>query len=171
MPAGGRNVEPERVKPDPSFRIKDSFKKIGQADSKVKVQGTAETNISIEGHEPFGEKQVTAVFEAYIARHRPETAVVVALTSHKPEIQEDSIVIEVDNQLQIDKLSSMKLSLQNMLMRELNNGHIMLEFKIFDNSDGKEVEKLFTSAQKFDHVMKLNPVVAELKTIFGLELE
>lgn len=170
-PVSKRDAEPERIKPDLSFRIKDSFKQIGQTETVWKVQGEAEKNIHVEGDEPFDERQVTAAFEAYIAKHKTESAITVALTAHKPEIQGNSVVVEVDNQLQIDKLELIKISLQNVLMRALNNGRITLEFKIFDNSDGKEKEKLFTAAQKFDHFMKLNPVVAELKSIFGLELE
>lgn len=170
-PVSGRYIEPDRIKPDLSFRIKDSFKQIGQTETVRKVQGESEKSAQVEGHEPFGERQVTAAFEAYIAKNKPESAITVALTAHKPEIQGDSVVVEVDNQLQIDKLEFIKISLQNALMRAVNNGYITLEFKIFDNSDGKEEEKLFTSAQKFDHFMKLNPVIAELKTMFGLELE
>ena len=56
-------------------------------------------------------------------------------------------------------------------MSLLSNGHIAIEFKLFDNASTKEKKKLFTASEKFEHLVKLNPVIADLKNIFGLELE
>lgn len=111
------------------------------------------------------------MLDDYIAKNISETTISIALKSHKIEIQDNMIIIAVDNQLQLEKLEAIKINMQNVLMRSLNNGLISLSFKIFDNSDGKEEEKLFTAGQKYERFVKLNPVIAELKAVFGLELE
>lgn len=172
QPGGARPVaEPEKVKPDPSFKINDSLQKIGFADPVKKVETAEEKGVQLEARDAFSEQQVVAALEVYMRKHTPETTVSVALKSHRPEVQGERICIPVDNQLQIEKLEALKLNIQNNLVQSLNNGFVSLSFKLFDNSDGKEEEKLFTSGQKFEYFLKLNPVVAELKTIFGLELE
>ncbi len=56
-------------------------------------------------------------------------------------------------------------------MKNLKNGYVTFEFKLFDSNTTQEEKKLFTASEKFEHFMKLNPVVADLKNIFGLELE
>lgn len=97
--------------------------------------------------------------------------VVMALRSHQPEIQDEKIILLADNLLQLEKLTAMKPHLSSVLMRILNNGHLSLEFKMYDAASSKEEKKLFTAGEKFEHFLKLNPVVADLKIIFGLELE
>lgn len=159
------------MRPDSSFKIKDSLKKISQVQPSVKAQVVAETKVRVEGREAIDEKRVMAALEKYICDYQTEPTVTIALKTHRPDIQVENITIAVDNQLQMDKLEAMKMHLQNALMRTLNNGHIVLGFKIFDSQTTKEEKKLFTSGEKFEHFVKLNPVIADLKSVFGLELE
>ncbi len=159
------------IKPDPSFKINDSFKKAGFDEIPIVEQKIEERNLHLEVTEPFNEEKVILMLDDYIAKNISETTISIALKSHKIEIQDNMIIIAVDNQLQLEKLEAIKINMQNVLMRSLNNGLISLSFKIFDNSDGKEEEKLFTAGQKYERFVKLNPVIAELKAVFGLELE
>ena len=61
--------------------------------------------------------------------------------------------------------------MQNAFMKDLNNGFLSVAFKLFDVQTTNEEKKLFTASEKFDHFLDLNPVVGDLKKIFGLELE
>lgn len=131
----------------------------------------AEKQEKTVAREAFNQDQVIQALQEYIQLHKPETAVAIALATHKPEVTGEKIVVEVDNDLQITKLNDIKQGLHNLLVDRLKNSFIKLSFHIFDNSDGKEEKKLFTSHDKFEHFMQVNPAVAELKTIFGLELE
>lgn len=112
-----------------------------------------------------------AALEQYIREHHLETTVVVALTTHSPELCGEQIILSVDNQLQLEKLEAMKLQLQQALMKSLRNGRIVCQFKLFEEGTAKEEKKLFTVSEKFEHFVKLNPVIADLKQMFGLELE
>ena len=109
--------------------------------------------------------------EKYITEHTPEQTVSIALKTHRPVIEGEKIVLLVDNQIQLEKVEAIRMHLQNMLMKNLKNGYVTFEFKLFDSNTTQEEKKLFTASEKFEHFMKLNPVVADLKNIFGLELE
>ncbi len=160
------------VRPEGSFRIKDSLEKIARTGPAGKAEEVVVKREQVAGREAFGQPEVTGALEAYVASYKPEPIVSVALRAHKPDVQGENIVVLADNQLQIDKLESIKLQIQNFLMRSLKNGFITLSFQIFDDKTHKdEVKKLYTASEKFEHFLKLNPVVADLKVIFGLELE
>lgn len=160
------------VRPEDSFRIKDSLKKITQTEPAQKAVEVTLNQEKINSRETFGQPEVIRVLESYVATHQPEPIISVALRAHKPDVQGEKIVVLADNQLQIDKLENIKIQIQNFLMRSLKNGFITLSFQIFDDKTHKdEVKKLYTASEKFEHFLKLNPVVADLKVIFGLELD
>lgn len=166
-----RIPESDRHRPDASFKIKDSLRQISQTQPVVKVQKTEEQQLKVEAREAIDEGKVVAALERYIQDYRPEPTVSIALKTHRPEIDGENIILAVDNQLQQDKLEALKMHLRNMLTRLLNNGFITLSFKLFDDRNSTEEKKLFTAGEKFQHFIKLNPVVADLKSIFGLELD
>lgn len=160
------------VRPEGSFRIKDSLKTISQTDPVRKAEEVVIKREQIASREAFGQPEVVGALESYVASHKPEPIISVALRAHKPDVQGEKIVVLADNQLQIDKLENIKFQIQNFLMRSLKNGSITLSFQIFDDKTHKdEVKKLYTASEKFEHFLKLNPVVADLKVIFGLELD
>lgn len=160
------------ARPEGSFRIKDSLKKITQAEPARKAEEAVIRQEQVDSREAFGQPEVVRTLEAYVATHKPELFISAALRAHKPDVEGEKIVVLADNQLQIDKLESIKFQIQNFLMRTLKNGFITLSFQIFDdNTHTSEVKKLYTASEKFDHFLKLNPVVADLKVIFGLELD
>lgn len=160
------------VRPEGSFRIKDSLKKIAQAEPARKAEEAVVKQEQVNSREAFGQPEVVRMLEAYVATHKPEPIISVALRAHKPDVEGEKIVVLADNQLQVDKLENIKFQIQNFLMRSLKNGFVSLSFQIFDDNTHKdEVKKLYTAGEKFDHFLKLNPVVADLKVIFGLELD
>lgn len=159
------------TRPENSFRIKDSLKKIAQAEPVVKAEQMEEKREQITLREPFNQQMVVSALENYVAKYTPEPIISIAFRSHQPDVKGEAVIVLVDNQLQIDKLEAIKIQIQNFLMRELKNGSLSLAFHFFDNKNNKEEKKLFTSGEKFEHFLKLNPVVADLKVIFGLELE
>lgn len=127
--------------------------------------------VRIEARETIHEAKVVAALEKYVADHRPEPMVSIALKTHRPVIESEKIILLVDNQLQLEKLEALKMHLQNILCKALNNGFLTFEYRLFDSNTTKEEKKLFTSSEKFEHFVKLNPVIADLKSIFGLELD
>lgn len=165
---------PESVKgrPTASFKIKDSFREVSQNQPVSKITITAEEKTEqISAREVIQEKGVVDAIEKFIAEHHPELSITSALRSHRPVIDREEITIFADNQLQLEKLEALKIQMRNAFMKNLNNGFLSVVFKLFDVQTTCEEKKLFTASEKFDHFLKLNPAVGDLKRIFGLELE
>lgn len=171
VPVVKRPADVNRPRPDSSFKIKDSFRQESQVQPVVKVQPVIHQQEKTDTRESFDEAKVVAALEKYITEHTPEQTVSIALKTHRPVIEGEKIVLLVDNQIQLEKVEAIRMHLQNMLMKNLKNGYVTFEFKLFDSNTTQEEKKLFTASEKFEHFMKLNPVVADLKNIFGLELE
>ena len=171
VPVVKRPADVNRPRPDSSFKIKDSFRQESQVQPVVKVQPVIHQQEKPDTRESFDEAKVVAALEKYITEHTPEQTVSIALKTHRPVLEGEKIVLLVDNQIQLEKVEAIRMHLQNMLMKNLKNGYVTFEFKLFDSNTTQEEKKLFTASEKFEHFMKLNPVVADLKNIFGLELE
>lgn len=166
-----RPVDTSRTRPDSSFKLKDSLRQASQSQPTVKVQSVVEQQVRVSAREEITEGGVVSALEKYIAEHRPEPTVAIALKTHRPLIEGEKVIIAVDNQLQLDKLEALKIHLHTVLTKTLNNGFISLELQLFDRNTTQEEKKLFTASEKFEHFVKLNPVVADLKNIFGLEID
>lgn len=166
-----RPIDSSRVRPDSSFKLKDSLRQVSQVQPEIKVQAVVEQQVSVSAREAISEGGVMGALEKYIAEHRPDPTVAFALKTHRPLVEEEKVTIAVDNQLQLDKLEALKVHLHTALTKILNNGFITLDLQLFDSNTTQEEKKLFTASEKFEHFVKLNPVVADLKNIFGLEID
>lgn len=162
--------EEVKIRPSASFRLKEAF---AETTARPATQETSpkENVVRIEARDAFDKQKIQQILEEYIREHKPETTVSVALTSHQPVLKGENIILEVDNKLQLEKLEDLKPLLQHLLMNKLNNGFITVSFRYFDDKSGKEQKKPITAQDKLAHFMKLNPVVSEMKKMFGLELE
>lgn len=160
----------EKTKPSASFKLKEAFAASSQ-DYNGKKDVVAEQRIKLDARDTFDAGQVEKAYDDYIRVHKPETTVVVALKAHKPVIRGEEICIEIDNQLQQERLEALKINLQNALMRSLNNGFISLSLKFFDDKNNKEEKKLITAQDKLEHFVKQNPVVGKMCEMFGLQIE
>lgn len=169
--SGNSPASASRIRPDSSFKIKDSLLQESRNLSVSKPQAPVERQEKIETRNPFDEAMVVAALEKYVAEHNPEQDVEFALRNHRPLIEGEKVVLLVDHQLQMDKLDTIRKHLLNGLMKNLDNGYVTLEFKLFDANSTHEEKRFFTSGEKLEHFVKLNPVVAELKSVFGLEVE
>lgn len=168
---GNAQTSISRGRPTSSFKIKDTLLQESRNHSCVKVQAPIEQQEKIEMRNPFNEATVVAALEKYVADHKPEQSVDYALKTHRPLVEGEKVVLLVDHQLQMEKLEAIRKHLLNGLMKYLNNGFIVLEFRLFDSGTSQEEKRFFTASEKLEHFVKLNPVVAELKSVFGLELE
>ena len=173
LSSGENKPSPTNARPD-SFRIQEAIQ--GMTIQKPSLSNKIDNKDVIKQEEvkicePFDAVKVTLVLNKYIEFHRPEPAVEIALKTHQPLIQEGKIMLLVDNKLLLEKLEAIKIQLHSFLMKNLKHGALILDFQLFDTVENQEEKRLFTSGEKFDHFVELNPIVAELKKMFGLELE
>lgn len=171
QPTAVATPEEEKIKPTASFKLKQALQDtVNYKQSSKEETDVPEQNQAL-GSDTYTIEDIEKALSAYIGTNESDTMTQVALQAHKPEMKEDEVIISIDNALQLEKLESIKLNLHNSLLKRLNNGKITLSFAFFDNSTGKEKKKFFTSSEKLEHFMTVNPAVAELKSLFGLELE
>lgn len=87
--------------------------------------------------------------------------------SNVPEIKENyKLVLEIENRIQDDLISSIKPELVSYLRKELKNSKIELVTLITEKVKGRLI---YTDAEKFDEMVKKNPNLALLKQTFKLD--
>ncbi|WP_251620814.1 hypothetical protein [Odoribacter lunatus] len=160
----------EKLKPSSSFKLKEAFAESSQLYVNKKNVVT-EQKIVLEARDPFDVEKVEKAYDDYIRMHKPETTVMVALKAHRPIICGEEICIEVDNQLQQERLEALKIGLQNVLIKSLNNGAVSLTLKFFDDKNGVQEKKLITAQDKLEHFIRENPVVGKMCEMFGLQID
>lgn len=83
-------------------------------------------------------------------------------------MENNTIILPLNNTLLIAQLNDYKEDLMQYIRAKLNNFSITLETKIVKE---EETQMLYTSQQKFDHLIKEHPMLEELKKRLGLELD
>ncbi len=161
------------ARPDSSFKIKNTLSEVTRlARTEVKVAARPEKQEEeVKSREQVDASRVENAIRRYIEGYHPESMIVIALETHTPSVEGERITLWVDNQLQLDKLETIRQHFHHALMRMLNNGFLSFQFRLFETGATNETRKLFTASEKFAHFVELNSVVADLKNIFGLELD
>ncbi len=92
------------------------------------------------------------------------------LTSKDPKLEENHVVsFLIDNNLQKEKINEIRNELLSFLKTELKNSIIDLKLVITDLEEKNN--KLYTSEDKFKHMLSKNEDLNKLKQEFNLDLE
>lgn len=87
----------------------------------------------------------------------------------KPVLQENYFFeVGVHNPGQQDELSNGCVDLLNYLRVQLKNTRIQMRVRIVETN---EKHLAYTSTEKFEHLLSVNPVLAKLKDEFNLTLD
>ena len=170
MPTG--SSRPLKTAPVSSFSLKQAMNETREDSPKEKTVARDASDLCVKAKDAFTGEKVKTALQTYITTLKADQAVKVALTSHPPKVEGFVITIEVDNDFLLERVNDLQPYLLSFLEKHLNNGYISLNVCLYvEQDDGREQKRLFTSKDKLDHFMAINPAVAELKTLFGLELE
>ena len=91
------------------------------------------------------------------------------MTAAPPVLLEDFLIeLVIENKIQDDLLSSEKVELLNYLRVELKNFSIDLKTRLMEQSQKK---RLYTSSEKYQHMLEKNPNLDEFKRRFNLDLD
>ena len=91
------------------------------------------------------------------------------MTAAPPVLLENFMVeLVIENKIQDDLLSSEKVELLNYLRVELKNFSIDLKTRLMEQSQKK---RLYTSSEKYQHMLEKNPNLDEFKRRFNLDLD
>jgi len=112
------------------------------------------------------------VLSSYCSMADIETVMKTAIAAYPPVVRESEITLKVDHDFLREKLQELLPRLRGFLCEHLHNDHVVLNVTVHTGeSKVAEQKVLFTAKDKFDHFVALNPVVGDLKSIFGLEIE
>lgn len=91
------------------------------------------------------------------------------MTANPPCLLPDYLIeLAIENKIQDDLLSSEKVDLLNFLRVELKNFSIDLVTKQMEQTSKK---RLYTSSEKYQHMLEKNPKLEEFKRRFNLDLD
>jgi DNA polymerase-3 subunit gamma/tau len=91
------------------------------------------------------------------------------MTSYPPRLLPDFIIeLDIENKLQDDLLQIEKVELLNFLRTELKNFTIDFKTRILEQIQKK---RLYTSNEKYQHMLEKNPTLEEFRKRFSLDLD
>jgi DNA polymerase-3 subunit gamma/tau len=91
------------------------------------------------------------------------------ITANTPVLLDDFIIeLLIENKIQEDLLSSEKVDLLNYLRVEMKNFSIDLQTRYMEQTQKK---RLYTSSDKYQHMLEKNPNLEEFKRRFNLDLD
>lgn len=116
--------------------------------------------------EEFTFEELKLKWEAFLTRldDRPNLQ---STLSNLPEMKEDfQLVLEIENTVQKDLISTIKTELVSWLRMELKNSKIQLTTLITEKVKGRLI---YSDAEKYDELLKKNPSLALLRQKFNLD--
>jgi len=174
-----KNLEEKKVKPI----ITNKPKSFSTFSIKEKLNQTSKPNI-VEEPEPtkegeeqkenfnndFTEKDLIDKWHQFSDKIGDKPRIFNTLTSKDPKLEENHVVsFLIDNNLQKEKINEIRNELLSFLKTELKNSTIDLKLIITDLEE--ENNKLYTSEDKFKHMLSKNKDLNKLKQEFNLDLE
>lgn len=137
-----------------------------------KEEGTAPEEEQFTGTQTFSEEDMITLWKKIADKIHAEgrKQLAVALNKHQPVlINETTIEIPVDNNIQAEEIQSHKTELLAWMKRGLNNGKITIQSRVVEENELKETA--YTPAEKFNKMAEKNPDLNQLRSQFDLELD
>ncbi len=119
----------------------------------------------------FSSDSMLKFWNAYAEKIKKEGKInIFTIMTANPPVLLDNFLIEllIENKIQEDLLSSEKVDLLNYLRVEMKNFSIDLQTKYMEQTQKK---RLYTSSDKYQHMLEKNPNLEEFKRRFNLDLD
>jgi DNA polymerase-3 subunit gamma/tau len=134
-----------------------------KSEEKVELTGAEEN--------PFTKEEFLEVWTKYSVQMKAANKMKLsALMDNYTPIVKDNFLVElqVESKILVDELIYEKVDLMNYLRSELKNFNIMLEPIIVEMVQEK---KLYTSKDKYQHLVAKNPKLDDFRKVFNLDLD
>ena len=119
----------------------------------------------------FSSDSMLKFWNAYAEKIKKEGKInIFTIMTANPPVLLDNFLIEllIENKIQEDLLSSEKVDLLNYLRVEMKNFSIDFQTKYMEQTQKK---RLYTSSDKYQHMLEKNPNLEEFKRRFNLDLD
>lgn len=153
-----------------SFSIKQNLDQTSKPDVVEEPVVEQKAVLKEDFNNDFNESELIEKWHAFSNKIGDKPRIFNTLTSKDPKLEENNIVsFIIDNNLQEEKINEIRNELLAYLKFELKNSSIDLKLIISDNEE--ENNKLYTSEDKFKHMLSKNDNLIKLKQEFNLDLE
>lgn len=156
-----------------SFSIKKKLSQIQGNHNETAIDKNPDSNSVAEPMaqvNAFSEKELIEKWHAFSNHLRHKPRIFNTLTSKDPKLEENyTVSFIIDNNLQEQKINEIRNELLTFLKKELQNSAIDLKLIITETEDNSN--KLYTSEDKFKHMLSKNENLGKLKQEFNLDLE
>ena len=157
---------PKRVARPPQFGT--SIKEIGVEHPKAQATAQAATVVQ-EIQSPFSQEALVHYWDAYASAIDKKVYLKNTMINCKPALQDNyCFEVCVHNPGQQDELTNNCIDILSYLRVQLKNTRIQMRVRI-DETNQKHVA--YTSTEKYEHLLNINPVLAKLKDEFNLTLD
>ncbi len=158
---------PKRVARPPQFGT--SIKEMGVEHPKAQAAAQAAAVVQ-DMQSPFSQEALVLCWDAYASAIDKKVYLKNTMINCKPALQQDGNCFEVcvHNPGQQDELTNNCIDILNYLRMQLKNTRIQMRVRI-DETNQKHLA--YTSAEKYEHLLSVNPVLARLKEEFNLTLD
>jgi len=157
----------------PSFSIKDKLSTPSSVKPEesaiIEPDGEQIIDESPKVDQPFSELELIDKWQQFSDKLGDKPRIFNTLTSKEPRLEnENTVTFQIDNNLQEEKINDIRSELLEFLRIELKNSKI--ELKLIMNESVQE-SKLYTSEEKFKHLLSKNEELGKLKQEFNLDFE
>ena len=166
-----KKVKPIIVNKPKSFSIKEKLDQTSKPNI-VEEPGPKEESEELKENfnNDFTEKDLIDKWHQFSDKIGDKPRIFNTLSSKNPKLEENHVVsFLIDNNLQKEKINEIRNELLAYLKTELKNSAIDLKLVITDLEE--ENNKLYTSEDKFKHMLSKNEDLNKLKQEFNLDLE
>lgn len=145
-----------------------SLKEIGMEKPKAQSE-EQDALVSQELIGTFSEEDLIRCWNAYMETIDKKVYLKNTMINCKPVLQDNFFFeVAVHNPGQQDELSNGCIDLLNYLRTQLHNTRIQMRVRIIETN---EKHLAYTSSEKFEHLLNVNPVLGKLKEEFNLTLD
>lgn len=124
-----------------------------------------------EAKKEFTSRQFIELWGEYshIAKSQNKMSLATLMMNYTPVVKEDfKVELPVENKFQADEIIKERIDLLNFLRTKLQNFDVTLEPVI---EEGAVKKKLYTSTEKYQHMVEKNPKLEEFRKIFNLDFD
>lgn len=152
--------------------IKDELEKIQNTqvaeNRQKKTSVKAGTSLEI-GESSFTAKDVCKQINEFVVSEKLEASKRTVFSAYEPEIlHKTDIYFRVESKLETETVKNFKAILEKRLRKNLDNKNIKVFSRVVNKSEEKTL--LVTDKQKYDYLVKRNPLVDKMREKLGLDL-
>ena len=146
-----------------------SLKDIAQPKAPANVQPTSSSYQKVKRDTPFTQEQLEAAWKTYAGTIDKKVYLKNIMLNNMPKLQDNFYFdVTVHNPGMQEELINNAIPILENLRQRLKNNHIQMRVRI---SETNEKHLAYTSSEKYDHLLNINPVLAKLTKEFDLRTD